>query len=76
MSIFEGMNASSDLLERYAHDVEGVLGCFDRVVVTGTLTEVAHPDAMAAVAAPKCSHPMGESKSHPKALAFPTTPAF
>jgi hypothetical protein len=43
------MNASSDLLERYAHDIEGVLGCFDRVVVTGTLTEVAHPDATRAV---------------------------
>jgi hypothetical protein len=49
MSIFGGMNASSDLLERYAQDIEGVLGCFDRVVVTGTLTEVGHPDAMRAV---------------------------
>jgi len=49
VSIFGGMNASSDLLERYAQDIEGVLGCFDRVVVTGTLTEVAHPDAMRAV---------------------------
>jgi len=49
VSIFGGMKTSSDLLERYAQDIEGVLGCFDRVVVTGTLTEVAHPDAMRAV---------------------------
>src|SRR5438046_2252925 len=49
MSIFVGMKASTDLLERYAADIEGVLGCFDRMVVTGTLTEVAHPEAMAAV---------------------------
>ena len=39
----------SDLLKRYEGNIEGVLGCFDRVVVTGTLTEVAYPEAMAAV---------------------------
>ena len=49
MSMVGGMNATSDLLERYAQDIAGVLGCFNRVVVTGTLTEVAHPEAMAAV---------------------------
>jgi hypothetical protein len=26
--------------------IAGVLGCFDRLVVTGTLTEIAHPEAM------------------------------
>jgi len=36
------------LLERYDKKIAGVLGCFDRVVVTGTLTEIAYPDAMAA----------------------------
>ena len=36
------------LLERYDNRISGVLGCFDRVVVTGTLTEIAFPDAMAA----------------------------
>lgn len=35
------------LLERYENNISGVLGCFDRVVVTGTLTEIAHPAAMA-----------------------------
>ena len=39
----------ADLLKRYEGSIEGVLGCFDRLVVTGTLTEVAHPEAMAAV---------------------------
>lgn len=43
------MKATSDLLARYEGDIEGVLGCFDRLVVTGTLTEVAHPEAMRAV---------------------------
>lgn len=35
------------LLARYEKEIEGVLGCFDRLIVTGTLTEVAHPEAMA-----------------------------
>lgn len=39
----------TELLKRYEQDIVGVLGCFDRVVVTGTLTEVAYPDALAAV---------------------------
>jgi hypothetical protein len=39
----------AELLQRYEPDIVGVLGCFDRVVVTGTLTEVAYPDALAAV---------------------------
>lgn len=40
------MNASTGLLTRYAQEIAGVLGCFDRLVVTGTLTEIAHPEAM------------------------------
>jgi hypothetical protein len=39
----------AELLKRYEQDIVGVLGCFDRVVVTGTLTEVAYPDALAGV---------------------------
>ena len=38
-----------ELLQRYQPDIVGVLGCFDRVVLTGTLTEIAHPDALAGV---------------------------
>lgn len=34
------------LLERYAAQIEGTLGCFDRVVITGTLVEVAHAKAV------------------------------
>src|SRR5215210_8392654 len=40
------MKTTSGLLERYEKEIAGVLGCFDRLVVTGTLTEIAHPDAM------------------------------
>lgn len=43
------MKTTSDLITRYGGEIEGVLGCFDRLVVTGTLGEVAHPEAMAAV---------------------------
>ena len=43
------MNATTSLLTRYEKEIAGVLGCMDRLVVTGTLTEIAHPDAMDAV---------------------------
>lgn len=43
------MKTTSGLTERYEKEIEGVLGCFDRLVVTGTLTEVAYPEAMTAV---------------------------
>lgn len=43
------MKSTTDLVARYKDEIEGVLGCFDRLVVTGTLTEVAHPEAMASV---------------------------
>jgi hypothetical protein len=40
------MKTNVGLLECYDKEIAGVLGCFDRLVVTGTLTEIAHPDAM------------------------------
>jgi hypothetical protein len=40
------MKASAGLVDRYAGEISGVLGCFDRLVVTGTLTEIAFPEAM------------------------------
>jgi len=43
------MSAKDGLLKRYADKIVGVLGCYDRVVLNGTLTAMAHPDAMAAV---------------------------
>lgn len=41
-------NRSMGLWERYANRIEGTLGCFDRVVITGTLVEVAHAKAVEA----------------------------
>ena len=35
------------LTERYADKIPGVLSCFDRVVITGTLPEICHAKAMA-----------------------------
>jgi hypothetical protein len=37
------------LTERYADQIVGVLGCYDRVVLNGTLMAIAHPEAMAGV---------------------------
>jgi hypothetical protein len=34
------------LEDRYANEILGVLSCFDRVVVTGVLPDIAHKDAM------------------------------
>jgi hypothetical protein len=36
------------LTQRYADHIAGVLGCWDRVVITGTLTEVCHAGAVEA----------------------------
>jgi len=36
------------LLDRYASRIAGVLSSFDRVVMTGTLTDICHPTAMSA----------------------------
>jgi hypothetical protein len=38
--------SGSDLLGRHANDVAGQLRCFDRVIVHGTLVDVAHPAAL------------------------------
>lgn len=43
-----GASRSTGLLERYAPRIEGTLGCFDRVVITGALVEVAHAKAVGA----------------------------
>ncbi len=40
------MKTNVGLLGRYDKEIAGVLGCFDRLVVTGTLMDIAHPDAM------------------------------
>ena len=37
------------LTERYVDQIVGVLGCYDRVVLNGTLMAIAHPEAMAGV---------------------------
>jgi hypothetical protein len=34
------------LTEKYASKIRGVLSCFDRVVITGTIHEICHSDAM------------------------------
>jgi len=33
------------LTERYAEKIRGVLSCFDRVIITGTLTDICHAEA-------------------------------
>ena len=33
-------------VERYQDQIAGVLNCFDRVVITGTLPEICHAEAM------------------------------
>lgn len=35
------------LVERYAEQIRGVISCFDRVVLTGTLPDICHQGAMA-----------------------------
>jgi hypothetical protein len=37
----------STFIERHADKIRGVLSCFDRVVLTGTLPDLCHADAMA-----------------------------
>jgi hypothetical protein len=36
----------SMLTERYASKILGVLSCFDRVLITGTLPDICYADAM------------------------------
>lgn len=35
------------LTERYSNKIRGVLSCWDRVIITGTLPDICHPEAMA-----------------------------
>src|SRR6266404_8116010 len=42
------LGLKSKLLERYADQIDGILGCYDRVIITGTLVDVAHPDVLRA----------------------------
>ena len=37
----------ASLIERHANQIDGVLCCFDRVVIQGTLPSICHPKAMA-----------------------------
>jgi hypothetical protein len=41
------MSGERALLERYAAKIAGVLGCYDRIVLSGTLSALAYPKAMA-----------------------------
>ena len=36
------------LTERYAEQIAGVISCWDRVVIRGTLTTVGYPEGMSA----------------------------
>ncbi|HOX59159.1 MAG TPA: hypothetical protein P5205_18400 [Candidatus Paceibacterota bacterium] len=36
----------SSLISRYASQIAGQLGCFDRVIITGSLQDVCHPAAL------------------------------
>jgi len=42
------LELKSKLLERYADQLDGILGCYDRVILTGTLLDVAHADVVTA----------------------------
>jgi hypothetical protein len=33
-------------VERHKDQITGVLSCFDRVIITGTLADIAHAEAM------------------------------
>ena len=34
-------------IDQHAHEIRGTLSCFDRVVITGTLPDICHAQAMA-----------------------------
>jgi len=42
------MSTSPSIIERYTDEIVGVLGCFDRLIVTGTLPDCCHAGAMQA----------------------------
>ena len=46
--VHAALGLKSKLLERYAEQIDGILGCCDRVILTGTLVDVAHPDVLTA----------------------------
>ena len=47
MGVAWGMKTSASLfLQRYEQDIAGVLGCYDRIVMTGTLLDVSYPAAV------------------------------
>ena len=37
---------ASPLLRRHGEEIEGVIGCYDRIVITATLLDVAYPAAV------------------------------
>jgi hypothetical protein len=51
------VRATTDLkskrLHRYADDIEGILGCYDRIIITGLLVDVGPPEAIAAQLRPR-----------------------
>jgi len=42
------MNTQHLITERYSDQIVGVISCFDRIVITGTLPDICHAGAMAA----------------------------
>lgn len=40
------LDLKSKLLERYAEQLDRILGCYDRVILIGTLVDVAHTDVL------------------------------
>lgn len=47
IGLLGGMSNTS-LIERYQKQIAGVLGCFDRIVITGSLPDCCHAEAMKA----------------------------
>ena len=41
------MPGMASFVERHTEKIRGVLSCFDRVVIIGTLPDICHADAMA-----------------------------
>jgi hypothetical protein len=51
------LDLKSKLLDRYAADIAGILGCYDRIIIRGLLVEVGHPEAVGRPAA-SVEHPL------------------
>jgi hypothetical protein len=41
-----GGDVMNPFVERHRDQITGVLSCFDRVIITGTLPDIAHAEAM------------------------------